>query len=265
MQTSPVRIIQISDIHLFEDPSKELLRVNTQQSFEAVVELLEAEKKPIDLIIISGDLSQDGSEKAYRRLANILESFEVPVYWIPGNHDDVEAMMRVYPCKPFKNDRHIILQNWQLILLDSQIPKAVPGILRPDQLQYLRDCLETNSKDHAVVFFHHQPIPIQSKWLDPLGLKNPEDLWQVLAQFPQIHTIFFGHIHQDFVGNFHGIECYAPPSTCIQFRPYQNTFALDPLPPGYRWIELYEDGHLETGVVRTAKYIGIFDKDAKGY
>jgi Icc protein len=47
--------------------------------------------------------------------------------------------------------------------------------------------------------------------------------------------------------------------------PKQDAFGLDHQPPGYRWVELYADGRMETGVKRTAEYVGEFLKEAKGY
>lgn len=265
MKMSPIRIIQVSDIHLFQEPEEELLSVKTQESFKTIIDLIKAEGKPIDIILLSGDLSQDGSEKSYKCIADMVECLGAPVYWIPGNHDNVPVMSTVYPYKSVKNDKHIVLPNWQLILLNSQLPNAVEGELDSVQLKFLSDCLQSNTNDPAIIFMHHQPVSVQTTWLEPLGLNNPEDLWQVLQQFSQVHSIFFAHVHQEFAGDFHGIPCYALPSTCIQFKPNVVDFALDNVPPGYRWIELYEDGHLETGIVRAKNYVGTFDKDAKGY
>ena len=56
---------------------------------------------------------------------------------------------------------------------------------------------------------------------------------------------------------------FSPPSTCIQFKRNSDEFALDFLPPGYRWINLYPDGRLETAVERYSAYVGVFDKNAK--
>lgn len=42
----------------------------------------------------------------------------------------------------------------------------------------------------------------------------------------------------------------AAPSTCVQFKPRQAEFTLDDLPPGFRWFELYPDGHIVSAVGR---------------
>lgn len=265
MNDSPVKIIQLSDMHLFANTKNILLGVNTQESFEAVIELLKKEARNIDLILLTGDLSQDSSVAAYKRIADDLKLFNVPVYCVPGNHDDPHVMAQVYPRETISIHRHLILKNWQLILLNSHKANAVEGYLEQSELNYLQHCLQTYPEHEALVVFHHQPIPVGVQWLDKLGMTNAADLWEVLLRYPKVHTLLFGHVHQEYEQIHHRIRCYATPSTCFQFKPNQDNFGLEHVPPGYRWIHLFTDGHLETGTRRVAEYIGFFDKHAKGY
>lgn len=265
MSDAPVKIIQLSDIHLFADKSRELLGVKTEESFQAVIDLLHEREKDIDLILLSGDLTQDGSEEAYLRIVHALKSFKIPIYCVPGNHDNPQVMSHIYPCETISGHKHIILKNWHLILLNSQKPSAVEGQLDQSQLDYLQYCLQTYPEHSAVIAFHHQPMPVGCAWLDKLGVGNPDKFWQVVSFFPKVKAVLFGHIHQDFHEVKNGIQCYSAPSTCIQFKCKQDVFGLDNKPPGYRWIKLFGDDHIETGVERVNKYVGRFDKDAKGY
>lgn len=265
MSQNPVRIIQISDMHLLADTQAELLGVKTQASFEAVLDLLQREGGNIDLIILSGDISQDGSDAAYRRLTDMIKVFRVPVYCVPGNHDDIAVMSRVFPLAPVSTHRHIMLKEWQVILLNSQKTGAVEGLLDDAQLAFMENCLQDYPEHHAIVLLHHQPVSIGSQWLDKLGLTNAEQLWKTLSRYPKVNTVLFGHVHQEFEQVVHGIKCYSVPSTCIQFKRKQNHFGLEKLSPGCRWIDLYENGYLETGVLRTPEYVGFFDENAKGY
>ena len=102
-------------------------------------------------------------------------------------------------------------------------------------------------------------------WLDKIGLQNADELWAILAQYPNSHTILFGHVHQEFQTKKNGINCFSTPSTCVQFKRNSVDFALEKLPPAYRWIDLYSDGTLKTGVCRAAHYVGVFEIEAKGY
>jgi Icc protein len=265
MANLPFKIIQLSDAHLMAEQDGALLGVKTEESFKAVLELIRQEEHHVDLILLSGDLSQDGSEASYLRLANLLQPFHAPVYYVPGNHDDLKVLAHIYPYANVSSHKHIILKNWQLILLNSQKPGAVEGLLAPSQLSYLQHCLQTYPEHHAIISFHHNPLSVGCEWLDKQGVKNANEFWQLVNMHTNVHTVLFGHVHQEFFQQTQQISCYAAPSTCIQFKRQQNNFGLENLPPGYRWINIYADGRLETGIKRTANYIGVFEAHAKGY
>lgn len=264
MIKSSIKIIQLSDMHLFGEPENCLVGVNTHKSCKKVVDQIHKTGK-VDIILLSGDLAQDASAAAYKQLALLLNKLNAPAYYIPGNHDNLSTMMQVYPLKHISNQRHIVLKKWQIILLDSQQAEEIGGYLNPSQLMFLQQCLQNYPKHRAILLFHHQPIPVGSRWIDDLGLKNADKLWEIIAGYPIVHTILFGHVHQEFEQTVNGVECLSVPSTCFQFKRYHDDFALENLPPGYRWINLYQDGKLESAVERLPKYVGEFMPDATGY
>ena len=265
MNERPIRLVQISDIHLFADKQKSLLGVKTYDSFVAILNHLSSNKKQPDHIILSGDLSQDYSEASYTHLINLLTKLTQPIYFIPGNHDQPILINHFFPQKNISNLKQIILNNWQLILLDSQKPSEVYGYFEKTQLEFLEKCLSEYPKHRSIIFFHHHPVPVGSRWLDQLGVVNADDFWALLKNFSNVHTIFFGHVHQQHEGSKQNIKYYSVPSTCIQFKTNSAEFSLENLPQGYRWIDLYPDGQLKTGIVRLDQYIGEFQQDAKGY
>ena len=260
-----IRLVQISDPHIYANKEKTLLGVNTYQSFSAVLDLIKTDSTPPDLILLTGDLAQDHSEAAYQLVKEAFESFNIPIYYIPGNHDDIELMARVLPSDTLSSLKQIVLPPWQFILLNSQKPKAVEGYLEDTQFDFLENCLAMYPNHHAIIVFHHQPIPVGTSWLDKLGLINADKLWETLKRYPQVQTLLFGHVHQAHAGKKNGISYYATPSTCIQFKRNCVDFALEELPPGYRWLDLYPNGDMKTDIRRLANYIGVFDIDAKGY
>jgi Icc protein len=96
-------------------------------------------------------------------------------------------------------------------------------------------------------------------------VRYADEFWKILADFPKVNAVVFGHVHQTSEQKHQNVTCYSPPSTCIQFKRHQVDFALDEQNPGYRWLSLFEDGNIETGVKRIDKYIGKFETDSKGY
>ena len=75
-------------------------------------------------------------------------------------------------------------------------------------------------------------------------------------RYPTVRAVLFGHIHHELKCKRNGVAYYGSPSTCIQFHPSHEEFALDHRNPGYRWLELHADGTLLTGVnrVRNKRY-----------
>ncbi len=265
MIAKAIRIVQISDMHLLADDEAVLLGVKTTASFQAVIDAVSMDPVKPDVLILSGDLSQDESATSYRKLANQISTLHIPTYCIPGNHDNVEVMADVFPQQMVSVDKQMLLPGWQLILLESQRRGAVEGYLEPIQLAYLEQCLEAHPERHAIIVLHHHPVPIGSAWIDKIGLTNADVFWDVLAHYPKVKAVLFGHIHQHHESKKNAILCLAVPSTCIQFQPLSDKFGLQNIPQGYRWLNLYEDGRLETGITRLPNYVGFFDPNAKGY
>lgn len=250
---------------MFADHDEELLGVNTQKSFLAVLEHIKRHESDIDFILHSGDISQDGSPESYQYLAEQMQQFDCPVYFVPGNHDYPTHLAKSYPLDPVSTDKHIVLDDWQLILLDSQIPGSVPGELKTSQFLFIEECLTTHPDHEAIIVFHHQPVPINTQWLDPLGVQNKDTLWNFLANYPIVTKVLFGHIHQHVEQKVNKVDVYSVPSTCIQFKPDVVEFALDHIPQGYRVVTLGAKGEFKTEVKRLPSYIGNFDEDATGY
>lgn len=260
----PVLLVQLSDSHLFAEPDGKLLGMDTQDSLQKVIERVQAEQTDIDLILATGDLSQDGSLASYRRFRQLSERLGAPARWFPGNHDEIPAMQQASAGSDLLQPV-VDLGNWRITLLDSSIPGAVPGYLADDQLQLLEQALSEAPERHHLVCFHHHPVSIGCHWMEPIGMRNPDALFAVLERHAQVKAVLWGHIHQEFDQQRGGIRLLASPSTCVQFAPGSEEFQVDTTAPGYRWLRLHADGRLETGVSRVTGIQFEVDYSVKGY
>lgn len=259
-----VLLVQLSDSHLFAEETGKLLGMNTRDSLQRVIDKVRAEQPQIDLMLASGDLSQDGSLASYQSFRQLTEALATQARWFPGNHDEVPAMRTA--CNGSDLLEPILdLGNWRITLLDSSIPGAVPGFFDDDQLRLLEQSLSEAPERHHLVCFHHHPVSIGCKWMEPIGIRNPDALFAVLERFPQVKAVLWGHIHQEFDRQHDGIRLLASPSTCVQFAPGSEEFQVDTTAPGYRWLRLHADGQLETGVSRVTGIHFEVDYSVKGY
>jgi 3',5'-cyclic-AMP phosphodiesterase len=264
VQSAPFRIVQITDLHLFAEVEQQLLGVPTAHSFEKLVKELASLNPSPDLFLLTGDLSQDGTVASYHRLQALLSPIGVPIYWLPGNHDCVEVMERSLRHPLFMPDKSFQIGGWKFLLLNSQDPGCVHGLLSDQTLTWLEQELEQAGGVPTLVSMHHPPFGVDSDWLDGSNLQNADELFAILDRYPQVQLVVFGHIHQAFQRQRYGVTYLGTPSTCIQFAPHSHDFALGEEAPGFRLLHLYEDGRWETQVQRF-QFSALLDLAATGY
>jgi len=80
-----------------------------------------------------------------------------------------------------------------------------------------------------------------------------------------VNTLLCGHIHQELDVNWQGRRVLASPSTCVQFKPHCTNFTIDPIAPGWRYLDLHPDGTLSTEVHRLSDDEYLPDTDSEGY
>lgn len=265
---TPLRVIQITDSHLFRDPTAALLKLNTQESFERVIELVENNEPRIDVVLATGDIAQDASLEAYVRFSEAMGRLRAPFYWIPGNHDR-RAVMEKAPAHRAAADKKIRFGNWQIVMLDSSLDGEVHGMLTASELAFLEACLQSAEDDpqieHTLVCLHHNPVPGSAHWMSDIGLHNQVDFNAMVDRFTSVRAVVYGHIHQELDILRAGVRYFCTPSTCIQFKPEVVDFALDDLSPAYRWFNLHSDGSIESAVERVTGYVFDVDHESTGY
>lgn len=250
---NPINIVQITDTHLYGRSSGTLLKMNTADSLGKVIQVLTENEKKIDLILATGDIAQDASQVAYENFVDIISELNVPMRWIPGNHDDVEIMQKVGSEKQI-NEKLITINNWLIVMLDSSIKGQVHGKLSESEIEFLEWSLqraeESDQIQHCILCLHHNPVPGTAGWMRDIGLENGPEFFQTIARFPKVKSVIYAHIHQALDYMINGVRCFCSPSTCIQFKPNVTNFTLDRLNPGYRRLKLYADGRIDSEVIR---------------
>ncbi len=259
-----LELIQISDPHLFADESGSLLGVNTRESFLATLDLIQANHLYIDLIIVTGDISQDLSAESYEFFAQAMKVFNCPIYCLAGNHDEVDALESLAEAGHIKTNKQLDIKNWQILLAHSQVKGKVHGLISSDEMHWIQQQLNTNDSN-ALVFTHHHPVYSNADWIDDIGIKNCEEFTAMLSEFKQVKACGFGHIHQDLSVTQQNIDYYSAPSTCIQFKQNSSEFAVSEELPGYRIYHCYPSGKVETQVIRVNDFKLSLDMTATGY
>lgn len=260
-----MRLIQITDCHLGPLSSESLLGLNTDQSLEDVLQLIQEKEPRFDQLLCTGDIASAGHIDCYKRFHSILRRhFSQPLGWLPGNHDSADIMAG-QSLQSFAEPRLMRLGNWLVVLLDSSVPGHVYGHLDAGELDFLEHVLRTHPDNPVMIALHHQLVPVGSAWIDQYIVNNAESLFSIIKGYPQVKLISWGHVHQEFKTVYKGVPLYATPSTCVQFKPNCEDFTVDTQMPGYRWFELNDDGSFATGVERVTGKQYVIDYKSAGY
>jgi Icc protein len=243
-----VQLLQVTDPHLYGDPSRKLYGVNTAESLRRVLETALAAGPVPDAVLVTGDIGDDLSEAAYAQFRAALTGCGAPVFCLPGNHDAPALMARLLDADGFQYCGRTRLGAWGLLMLDTHLPGSAAGRVADAELERLDAELGAMAGLPVLVALHHPPLPVGSPWLDAVGLDNAAQLLEVLDRHPQARAVVAGHVHQEFAARRGAVDYYTTPSTCAQFTPRTPRCVMDRRPPGYRWLTLHPDGSHATQV-----------------
>ena len=246
--SSDVRLLQISDPHLFADPKGRLRGIETLSSLRQVLAHATRRRSSLDAVLCTGDIVNDDAG-GYTHFVRELAALGKPVYCVPGNHDHAAVMRRALSHAPFQVGGYVDLgAAWRIVLLDSCLPGAASGRISGTELRALNAAL-TGTDRYSLICMHHHPVAMSSHWLDAVGTANADELFKILDAHSRVRVVSWGHVHQCFDGRRQGVRLLATPSTCGQFLPLSDEFAVDRRPPAYRRLTLQSDGTIETEVV----------------
>ncbi|KZN59037.1 metallophosphoesterase [Pseudoalteromonas luteoviolacea] len=230
-----LRIAHITDTHLFADEGGEYFGVNTAQHFGAVLNALA--QLNLDAVIFGGDLTQDHTYESYELFARLVASSRLtcPLFWIPGNHDDIEYLSKISQGQ-IQQTKRIAFEMGQILLVNSKGPTPAGWI----ETSHLNE-LEKHCELPSVVFCHHNPLPIDG-YLDKHMLDNGPQLLNRLVDSGQVLGLFHGHVHNEYQFRFRGMTLYATPATSVQFTKNTEQWQQENLGAAYRLINWTENG-----------------------
>jgi 3',5'-cyclic-AMP phosphodiesterase len=208
-------------------------------------------------IVATGDLTESGTLDEYRRLREILEPLATPVYLVPGNHDNRDALRKAFPDRAHLFEFEPAVQftiefsSLRILALDTSEGWRRGGFQNRERLAWLTDRLGERPLTPTILAMHHPPFPTGVSKFDRQPFEGRDELAVIVSEFPQICRIVCGHIHQPLVRTWCGTVGVTAPSTA-------PTLVLHPRAPGLSWepggllLHRYaRDSGITTELVRT--------------
>lgn len=247
-----LKVIQLSDCHVTGSTGTPYRGQDPRASLSALVDRVIAWSP--DLVLATGDLSEDASEASYAFLVEQFERINAPLWVTAGNHDDARVMAHAFTHSVLHEPVRVHDGAWQIILLNSARDGDIAGRLDQAQLEVLKDMLRDDDRP-ALLALHHQPWPVASPWIDRYPLTDPGEFIGVLNSGPARQLVLWGHVHQaiheqHILPSGRVVDGLAGPSTVCNSLPNCTRFTPDPEGPACRWLALESNGNWQTGLLR---------------
>ena len=245
--------LHLSDFHLVEDETTLSRAFNAKYILKNTVDKILGKKEDfgnLDGIIITGDISDDGSTASYSDAYDILKELHLPLLAIPGNHDLRQPMMNY-----FAKDIDIKSSgffDWVyetsdtlIIGLDTLVEGQNHGMLRPESLNLLFESLNQPTEKNIILAIHHPPINTGIPFMDGIGLKNSKELSACLDVAKRPIRILCGHVHGIYHGSLGIHSVVTAPSTCTRFSFNRRADApkgFKLFPTGFAYLDSSSNG-----------------------
>jgi len=217
MSTSFV-LAHISDLHIGAGvgPAGRDAASGLRAALQAI-----AKREP-DAILATGDLVNDAKPEEYAELAAILADAPVPVYLLPGNHDDPDLLRAAFPgyaYLPRSGALSYAVEAYpvRIVAIDETIRGEVGGDFTEDHARWLEATLAEAPHKPTIVALHHPPFASHDRLFDTLGLAGAGRFARVIARHGQVQRILCGHHHRVVLGAVAHAPAIMAPSTAWSY------------------------------------------------
>ena len=208
-------IAQMTDIHIGFDPDEKPEEYNRVRFRATLARILEGPNRP-DMLVLSGDITDNGDLDSFQKTAALLAECPFPVWPMVGNHDTREALVQAFPQVRLDGGfLHYALERdgMRLLLLDTLENGRHGGGFCEARAAWLTAQLDAAPDTPTVLFMHHPPVVSGIDWMDPV----PDETWirrfgAAVEGRAQIRAIHCGHLHRPLATTFRGIPLHVTPS-----------------------------------------------------
>lgn len=260
----PVCLVQLTDLHIREPGRLAYGRIDTAPYLQrAVQSVLRLRQRP-DAVVITGDLSDFGRAAEYAHLAQLLAPLDMPVYLMPGNHDERDQLRRSFPTHTYLGDAGFVqfsvsVGGLRLLAIDTCVAGQSHGALCDARLAWLESQLEVSRSEPVVIAMHHPPFRTLIGHMDNICLlEGAAELESLVARFPNVERVICGHLHRAIDVRFGGTLASTSPAPAHQVAldlDAQAPSAWMLEPPGFR-VHAWDGERLVTHLAASGEFAG---------
>ncbi|TKI02518.1 metallophosphoesterase [Martelella alba] len=237
-----MRIIQISDLHLFSNEQGSMHGYNTYHCLQAVInDIISNIEIKADAVFVTGDISEDKTVNSYLLALKELEKLKLPIHYIPGNHDDKKILNECFATSSLVVNKKLVkTKDWIILKMDTAVFGSDSGIFTPEDNLTLQHVISKNTRSKIALFMHHHPVAVGVPLVDNCMVSNNSLLLNKIENYQQIKGIYCGHAHVIYQTYINDCSIEICPATCFQWKSGADTIQTKDL-RGYKVVEFSEN------------------------
>ncbi|MDH5330303.1 MAG: phosphodiesterase [Aquincola sp.] len=225
----------LSDIHLFvRKPDSTFIRPDIADALQRIVADIAAFVPAIDIVVLTGDLTDCGAKEDYALLRELLAPLSAKVLAIPGNHDLRANFRRAFnDILPFEEGEsaqyEVVHGGTRFLALDTVDEGNVAGRLCPQRLAWVEKKLAEPFAGPTTILMHHPPNVSGIAFFDNIGLvEGAGEFGRMIARHRGSLNIMCGHIHRPTQALWNGAFLAVAGSPAFQTDLDLQVPAVDP-------------------------------------
>jgi 3',5'-cyclic AMP phosphodiesterase CpdA len=227
-----MRIVQLSDLHL--RPGRLYSGIDPWAAWRLAIDRVATLAPAADLLLLTGDLADDGQPDTYRQLATSLQASGRQFAVLPGNHDHRAALRAAFAGQPWSHPelacQRVDCGEFTLLLIDSVIAGEEGGVFAEAQLAWLDSHCPVDRR--VLLAMHHPPLAVGIAGMDAIACAGGERLAAWLANRINVEAVLCGHVHRLVCGSLAGRPVITAPSTVHQIALQDGALAYTTEPGG---------------------------------
>jgi Icc protein len=256
-------VAHVSDVHI--DGSED-----RDRRLRAVMGYLASLRRPVDVVLVTGDIADHGLAAEYERASGLLAG-PAPVLATPGNHDDRAVFRQVMLRDAAAGDgsagdaagddaagdgaagrpvnQAAEIGGAVFLMCDSTIPGKNEGFLEDATLAWMEAELGRRGGSQPVfACFHHPPVRLHAPVLDRMRQTGEHRLAALIGRHPEVVAVLCGHAHTAAATTFAGKPLRVAPGVLSTLMlPWESDKLVDyGLPPAFAFHVLDDDWQLTT-------------------
>lgn len=247
-------LVQITDTHVVERGTLLYGMADTARHLAETVSQINAMRPRPDLVLVTGDLVEHPGPVTYSHFRDLIAPLQVPVYLMPGNHDDPSIMCEffadsdMFPGEPPHYQYAIEGPDFRTLMLNSHLDNSELPCFGMRRLQWLQYELESSDQP-TLIAIHHPPMVTGVGFIDMVGKRWFQEIGELIASHPQVLKVICGHGHFDLSGMLGNVPVQMAGAIAHQLiagRVIDIAPSFDPMPVPpvlHHWI----DGELVSG------------------